>query len=178
MLRLRKVDSVPGALRWRLPAIAATLATDPQDLSLYLMIKEGTYLFDPKRPYPGAPVVSGDFRSLHLAALDKPFLPPDALIEFVFAVAIQFEEPGSVSRKVERSYYSEEAGTIAAAVYRLAASLELACWIHDCDKVALATRLSVGTSQRILFVQTVGYPAHWQDAYGADARPTKRVSAP
>jgi hypothetical protein len=149
----------------------------PQDLSLYLVIKESAYLFDPKRLYPGAPITSEDFRGVRFAVPDHPFLPPDALIEFVFAVTIRSEEPGPLHREVARSYYSAEAGRIATDVYGLAASLELACWINDCDKVALAARLSMGTKQRILFVQAVGSPAHWRDASCPEARPTMRVSA-
>jgi hypothetical protein len=164
-------------LRSRLPAIAAASARDPQDLSLYLVVKDGAYLFDPKRLYPGAPVTSEDFRALRFAALDGPFLAPYALIEFVFAVAVRFEAPAPPDRKVAKSYYSPEAGRIAANVYRWAASLGLACWIHDCDKVSLATRLSLGTVQRILFVQTVGYPAHWHDASVPEVRPTMRMPA-
>jgi len=179
MLRLRKTESWPGDLRSRLPAITAASARDPQDLSLYLVIKESAYLFDPKRMHPSSPITSEDFLALRFAAFDQAFLPPDALIEFVFAVAIRVEESGPFDRRVARSYYSPEAGAIAAKVYRWAASLGLACWIHDCDKAALATTLSVGsTPQRILFVQTVGYPAHWHDASGSEARPTTRVPAP
>jgi hypothetical protein len=143
-----------------------------------LIIKESAYLFDPKRLHPGSPITSDDFRALRLAAPEEPFLPWDALIDFVFALAIRVEQSGPFDCRVARSYYSEEAGTIAANVYRLAASLGLACWIHDCDKAALATRLSLGETQRILFVQTVGYPVHWHDTSGPDARPTTRVSAP
>jgi len=178
MLRLRKTDSWPGSLRSRLPPIAAASTRDPQDLSLYLVIQESAYLFDPKRLSPGSPITSEDFLALRFAALDQPFLPRDALIEFVFAVAVRVEESGPFDRRVARSYYSAEAGTIAANVYRLAASLGLACWIHDCDKVTLATRLSLGETQRILFVQTVGYPAHWTDASGPETRPTMPVPAP
>src|ERR1700678_56036 len=75
MLRLRKSDSTPGALRSRVAAITAASARDPQDLSVYLVIKEGAYLFDPKRLYPGSPMTSEDFRPLRFAALDEPFLP-------------------------------------------------------------------------------------------------------
>jgi hypothetical protein len=177
MLRLRKVAARPGALRRASPVTRAALVCAPQDLSLYLVIKESAYLYEPKRLYSGSPITSEDFRALRFAVLGQPFLPPDALIEFVFAVATRFQEPGPLERKVERSYYSAEAGAIAADVYGLAASLGLACWIHDCDKVAMATMLSLGTTQRILFVQTVGYPAHWQDASDPEARPTQRVSA-
>ena len=40
-----------------------------------------------------------------------------------------------------------------------ASSLGLAAWFHNCDKAALAAELKLRPDQRVLFAQTVGYPA-------------------
>jgi len=44
-------------------------------------------------------------------------------------------------------------------VYLFAASQGLACWFHNCDRVALRRALKLRRGQRVLFAQSVGYPA-------------------
>jgi hypothetical protein len=43
--------------------------------------------------------------------------------------------------------------------YLFAASQGLAAWFHNCDKPELAAALKLRPEQRVLFSQTVGYPA-------------------
>jgi hypothetical protein len=40
-----------------------------------------------------------------------------------------------------------------------AASQGLAAWFHNCNKAALTAELKLRGEQRVLFAQTVGYPA-------------------
>ena len=49
-------------------------------------------------------------------------------------------------------------GLIAGNVYLFAAS-GLAAWFHNCNKPELAAVLKLQPEQRVLFAQTVGYPA-------------------
>lgn len=70
-----------------------------------------------------------------------------------------FEEPGLHDPEVQKSYYFVDTGIIAANVYLYAASEGLACWFHNCNRLALAEKLHLRTDQRVLFAQTVGYPA-------------------
>jgi hypothetical protein len=43
--------------------------------------------------------------------------------------------------------------------YLFAASQGLAAWFHNCNKPELAAALKLRPEQRVLFAQTVGYPA-------------------
>jgi hypothetical protein len=56
-------------------------------------------------------------------------------------------------------YYGVATGLIAGNVYVFAASQGLAAWFHNCNKAGLATELKLRPDQRVLFAQTVGYPA-------------------
>ena len=69
-----------------------------------------------------------------------------------------FDEPGLHDAEVQRSYYFLDAGLVAENVYLFAAAHGLACWFHNCDRLALAQALRLRASERVLFAQTVGYP--------------------
>jgi hypothetical protein len=60
---------------------------------------------------------------------------------------------------IQKSYYNVATGLIAGNVYLFAASQGLAAWFHNCDKAGLATALKLRPEQRVLYAQTVGYPA-------------------
>jgi len=180
MLRLRKkLDASPGAPHDGSPPssmldIADGLATDAQKVNVYMVINEGAYLFDPQRNLR-SPITSEDFRTLGFA-LDRPSIPPGALIQLVFVADDGYGESSEQAHQVAASCSGADTGTIAANVYLLAASRGLACWIDDCDPVALAQRLKLSRAQRILFVQTLGYPADWESAACSTERPTTRVT--
>ena len=61
--------------------------------------------------------------------------------------------------EVQKSYYYTDTGLIAANVYLLAASQGLAAWFHNCNRDAAAQSFKLRADQRVLFAQTVGYPA-------------------
>jgi hypothetical protein len=52
-----------------------------------------------------------------------------------------------------------EYALIAANVYLYAASQGLAAWFHNCNREAAAKDFKLRADQRVLFAQTVGYPA-------------------
>jgi hypothetical protein len=57
------------------------------------------------------------------------------------------------------SYYYVDTGLIAGNVYLFAAAQGLAAWFHNCHRTDLARRLGLREEQRVLFAQSVGYPA-------------------
>jgi len=74
------------------------------------------------------------------------------------------EGPGQPDRnignpEVQKSYYYVATGLIAQNVYLFCASQGLAAWFHNCDKENTARELKLRPEQRVLFAQTVGYPA-------------------
>jgi nitroreductase len=70
-----------------------------------------------------------------------------------------FQEPGLRDAEVQKSYYYVDTGLIAGNVYLFAASQGLAAWFHNCDKENTAREFKLRPEQRVLFAQTVGYPA-------------------
>ena len=65
-------------------------------------------------------------------------------------------------------------GLIAGNVYLFAAAQGLAAWFHNCDKPELAAALKLRPEQRVLFAQTVGYPAKGQSASGSKSLASRR----
>jgi nitroreductase len=55
--------------------------------------------------------------------------------------------------------FGRDTGLIAGNVYMFAASQGLAAWLHNCDKENTAKEFKLRPDQRVLFAQTVGYPA-------------------
>ena len=61
--------------------------------------------------------------------------------------------------EVQKSYYYCATGLIAQNVYLFCASQGLAAWFHNCDKENTVKEFKLRPAQRVLFAQTVGYPA-------------------
>jgi nitroreductase len=61
--------------------------------------------------------------------------------------------------EVQKSYYYADTGFIAQNVYLFAASHGLAAWFHNCDRENTVKEFKLRPEQRVLFAQTVGYPA-------------------
>ena len=70
-----------------------------------------------------------------------------------------FQEPGLRETEVKKSYYYVATGLIAGNVYLFAASQGLAAHFHNCDKRNTPKEFKLRPDQRVLFSQTVGYPA-------------------
>jgi hypothetical protein len=134
-------------------------ASNSQEIDLYVALPEGVYLYD-----AGAhrlnPVVAGDFRarSGRGAAATAP-----VNIFYVVDLA-RYVLEGNPDRRindpeVQKSYYYCASGLIAQSVYLFAASQGLAAWFHNCDKENTVKEFKLRPEQRVLFAQTVGYPA-------------------
>lgn len=152
------VNREEGVLRGRTGRTAAS-ASNSQEIDLYVALPEGVYLYE-AIPHRLAPVVSGDFRarSGRRSAATAP-----VNIFYVADIAkyskAPFQEPGLKDPEVQKSYYYSATGLIAGNVYLFAASQGLAAWFHNCDKENTIKKFKLRPDQRVLFAQTVGYPA-------------------
>jgi hypothetical protein len=59
--------------------------------------------------------------------------------------------------EVQKSYYYTDTGFIAQNVYLFAASQGMAAWFHNCDKENTVNEFKLGSQQKVLFAQSVGY---------------------
>ena len=142
------------------PGRTAASASNSQEIDLYVALPEGVYLYEAV-PHQLKPVVAGDFRSRagRGAAASAP-----VNIFYVVDLSRYDTGPGQPDRRigepeVQKSYYYTDTGLIAANVYLFAASQGLAAWFHNCNKDATARDFKLRPDQRVLFAQTVGYPA-------------------
>ncbi len=142
------------------PGRTAPSASNSQEIDLYVALPEGVYLYDGLN-HRLNPVVAGDFRarSGRRAAATAP-----VNIFYVADLGRYDTGPNQPDRRigdpeVQKSYYYCATGLIAQNVYLFCASQDLAAWLHNCDKENTARELKLRPQQRMLFAQTVGYPA-------------------
>lgn len=145
------------------PGLTAASASDSQEIDLYVALEEGVYRFDPRR-HRLLPVVAEDLRSLAIGRGQRE-MATDAPVQIVYVADVHrlthtagFEEPGLHDAEIQKSYYYVDTGLIAGNVYLFAAAHGLACWFHNCDRVALTAKLDLRAERRVLFAQSVGYP--------------------
>jgi len=138
----------------------AASASNSQEIDLYIALPDGVYLYE-AAPHRLAPVVAGDFRGRagRGGAASAP-----VNIFYVVDLARYDTGPAQPDRRigdpeVQKSYYYTDTGLIAGNVYLFAASQGLAAWFHNCNKEAAAKVFKLRSEQRVLFAQTVGYPA-------------------
>ncbi len=140
----------------------AASASNSQEIDVYVALPEGVYLYEAV-PHRLAPVVEGDLRAK--VGRGRGGAGAKAPVRLIYVVDIakfakaQFQEPGLKDADIQKSYYFVDTGLIAGNVYLFAASQGLAAWFHNCDKPGLAKDLNLRPDQRVLFAQTVGYPA-------------------
>lgn len=142
------------------PGRTAASASNSQEIDLYVALEDGIFLYEAV-PHRLVPVLAGDHRS-EVARRGRGTRAPAILI-FVADIArfakAPFQEPGLRDPEIQKSYYNVATGLIAGNVYVFAASQGLAAWFHNCKKEGLAKALSLRPDQRVLYAQTVGYPA-------------------
>lgn len=142
------------------PGRTAASASNSQEIDLYVAMPEGVYLYEAV-PHRLTPVVAGDFRarSGRGAAATAP-----VNIFYVVDLTRYVAGKGQPDRRisdpeVQKSYYYTATGLIAGNVYLFAASQNLAAWFHNCDRENTVREFKLRPEQRVLFAQTVGYPA-------------------
>jgi hypothetical protein len=138
----------------------AASASNSQEIDLYVVLPQGTYLYD-ALAHRLNPVVAGDLRT-KVSAHGQAGAMAKAPVILIYVVDIarfakaKFQEPGLRDPEIQKSYYNIATGLIAGNVYLFAASQGLAAWFHNCNKPALAAELKLRTAQRVLYAQTVG----------------------
>jgi hypothetical protein len=141
----------------------AASASNSQEIDLYVLLPEGAYLYEAV-PHRLAPVAAGDLRA-GAGGRGRSGGAAKAPVSLIFVVDIakfakaRLQEPGLKDPEIQKSYYNVATGLIAGNVYLFAASQGLAAWFHNCDRPGLAAELKLRPDQRVLFAQTVGYPA-------------------
>ena len=145
------------------PGITAASASNSQEIDLYVALREGVYRYD-AAAHGLIPVVAEDLRAMAIGQGQEK-AGAKAPVRLIYVVDREkfrkagFQEPGLWDLEIQKSYYFVDTGLIAGNVYLFAASQGLATWFHNCSKAELATRLGLRKDQRVLFGQTVGYPA-------------------
>jgi hypothetical protein len=141
------------------PGRTAASASNSQEIDLYVALPQGVYLYEAV-PHRLTPVVAGDFR-----ARSGRGAAGTAPVNIFYVVDLgRYVIAGQPDRsigdaEVQKSYYFVATGLIASNVYLFAASQGLAAWFHNCDKVNTPKEFKLRPEQRVLFAQTVGYPA-------------------
>jgi len=142
------------------PGRTAASASNSQEIDLYVALPGGVYLYEAV-PHRLSLVVAGDLRSRagRGAAASAP-----VNIFYVVDLSRYDTGPSQPDRRigdpeVQKSYYYTDTGLIAGNVYLFAASQGLAAWFHNCNREAAARDFKLRSDQRVLFAQTVGYPA-------------------
>ena len=146
-----------------IPGRTAASASNPQEIDIYVAVKEGVYLYDaPKNVL--APVVAGDLRAAAMTPGQRG-VQAQAPVQLIYVVDVHrlthtrgFEEPGLHDAEVQKSYYFVDTGLIAGNVYLFAAAQGLAAWFHNCDRSGLEQQLRLRADQRALFAQSIGFP--------------------
>jgi nitroreductase len=144
------------------PGRTAGSASNAQEISVYVAMQVGIYLYEPAL-HQLTPVVAGDSRLLAIGP-GQGKIGENAPARLIYVVDLDkfktagFPEPGLYDAEIQKSYYFVDTGLIAQNVYLACASLGLAAWFHNCNKPALAEKLSLPPHQRALFGQTIGYP--------------------
>ena len=147
-----------------IPGRTAASASNSQEIDLYVALREGIYQFNAIH-HRLDPIVAGDLRALAISH-GQANLAAKAPVRFIYIADVNklantsgYQEPGLRDPEIQKSYYYADTGLIAGNVYLFAASQGLASWFHNCNKSSLAAKLNLRADQRILFGQTVGYPA-------------------
>jgi len=143
------------------PGLTAGSASNSQEISIYVAMPEGIYLYEP-HGHKLLPVLSGDYRALAIGP-GQAAAGATAPVRLIYVVDIEkfknagFQEPGLYNAEIQKSYYFVDTGLIAQNVYLAAAALGLAAWFHNCNKLEITRVLSLLPNQRPLFGQTIGY---------------------
>jgi nitroreductase len=147
-----------------IPGRTAASASNSQEIDLYVAMQEGIFLYDAFH-HRLVPIAAGDLRDLAIGPGQANF-GAKAPVRLIYIVDVNklsntsgYQEPGLQDPEIQKSYYYVDTGLIAGNVYLFAASQGLASWFHNCNKSGLTAKLNLCADQRILFGQTVGYPA-------------------
>lgn len=146
------------------PGRTAASASNSQEIDLYVALEQGSYRYEAPH-HRLEPIIAGDIRRDAMTPGQRSIetKPPVQLIYVAdidrLANTQGIQEPGLQDTETQKAYYYVDTGMIAGNVYLFAAACGLAAWFHNCDRDALARHLDLRANQRVLFAQSVGYPA-------------------
>jgi hypothetical protein len=141
----------------------AASASNSQEIEIYVATPEGIYLYE-ALPHRITPIVAGDHRD-KAGGRRRGTSAAKAPVNLIYVADLakygkaRLQEPGLKDPEIQKAYSNAAVGLIAGNVYLFAAAQGLAAWFHNCNRTALATELKLRADQRVLFAQTVGYPA-------------------
>ena len=146
------------------PGRTAGSASNSQEIDLYVALRDGVHLYDAFE-HRLLPIDAADRRAYALTPGQRG-VDAKAPVHLIYVADLHrlshtagFEEPGLLDPEIQKSYYFVDTGLIAGNVYLYAAAEGLATWFHNCDRAGLAQHLALRPEQRVLFAQSVGYPA-------------------
>ena len=138
----------------------APSASNSQEIDLYVALPAGVYIYD-AATHSLLPVAEGDFRARSTRRGGST-----APLNIFYIVDLSRYDLGPTQPdrvigdpEIQKSYYFTDTGFIAQNVYLFAASFGLAAWFHNCDKENTVKEFKLKPTQRVLFAQTIGYPA-------------------
>ena len=143
----------------------AASASNSQEIDVYVALEDATYLYDAVT-HRLNPVAAGDMRSAAINPPQRASLRSMAPVQLIYVADVHrlthttgFKEPGLHDPEIQKSYYFVDCGMIGGNVSLVAAAHGLAAWFHNCDKTALTKSLALRPEQKVLFAQSVGWPA-------------------
>ena len=145
------------------PGRTAPSASNSQEIDLYLLLKEGVYLYEAPR-HSLRPIKAGEHLRMNRRWLTAQRRGAAPLTIIYVADLSRYDlgpgqpDPHIGVPEVQKSYYYTDTGFIAQNVYLYAASEGLAAWFHNCDRDAVRRELSLKDNQIVIFAHTVGYP--------------------
>jgi nitroreductase len=132
----------------------APSAMNAQEIGLYVFLEQGVYLFDEKT-HSMKPAVAGD----HRAKAGTQAGVGKAPVNLIYVADLDKYRAG-MPAETKMAWSNAHAGFIGQNVYLFAASEGLASWFRAfVDAPAVAQLLSLRPGQKVLYGQTVGYPA-------------------
>jgi nitroreductase len=124
-----------------------------QEIEVYAVLEDGAYLYDPKANSLKA-VVKGDLRKL----TGKQAFAATAPLNLVFVG--DMSRTKGVQGPALDAYVAADASFVSQNVYLFCASEGLATVVRGLvDKTALGEALKLPETKKVIFAQTVGYPA-------------------
>ena len=130
----------------------APSAQNWQEIDVYVVMANGTYVYDAKT-HALTPVVGGDLRAL----TGKQAFAKDAPVTLVFVA--DYARMGRASQEDRDLYSAADTGYISQNVYLFCASEGLATGVRaSIDRPVLAKALKLRPEQKIMLAQSVGYP--------------------
>ena len=130
----------------------APSAANAQEIDVYVVLAEGTYLFEP-RSHTLKPVLAGDNRS---KAGTQPFVA-QAPLNLIYVA--DYAKMGAAKPEDKPVWAAAGSGFIGQNVYLFCASEGLVTVFRAyVDREAVSKALGLRPDQKVLFSQTVGYP--------------------